>query len=140
MTKLEQRRKQYDIPDVPYLPVGKTILIYRLPNETVTAGGIHIPQTAEEPKPQGVLLAAGLAALDVMNDALVEIGDIVWFAKYAGWEKSVKSDPGNKDKDIIQMKIEDLLGSEDALGRLGKGKVRLAFDEEEGEHYYEEVA
>jgi len=147
MTTLEKRREQYGIPRVPYLPFGDCVLIYRLPNETRTAGGLYIPETSEEPKPEGVLLAAGLKARDQMRDGLIEVGDIVSFAKYAGWEKQVSRDPMNKGKDIIQMKIQDVLGSEDAMERVeGKSPThKLVYDndpksESYGQHFYEEVA
>jgi chaperonin GroES len=118
--------------------MAKCVLIYRLPNETKTAGGLFIPGTAEQKKPQGILLAAGLAARDILKDALIELGDIIWFAIYAGWEASVEKDPGNKDKQMVQIKAEDILGSEDALERMKNH--RIAYDEKLGEHYYEEVA
>lgn len=147
MTKLQQRREQYGIPKVPYLPFGDCVLVFRLPNETRTAGGLFIPATSEEPKPEGVLLSAGLGARDAMKEGLIEIGDIVSFGKYAGWEKQVQRDPMNRGKDIIQMKIQDVLGSEDALERVeGKEPTHsVVYDRDKasvsyGQHFYEEVA
>jgi len=69
----------YDIPPIPYLPVGKNVLVFRLPNETVSKGGIIFAEVAQEPKPFGVLVGAGLGAMDVLEDHLVRMGDIVWF-------------------------------------------------------------
>lgn len=146
MDNLQKRRELYGIPDLPYQPFGENVIIFRLPNETMTAGGLYIPGTAEEPKPQGVLIGAGLAARDKMADGDIEIGDVVYFAKYAGWEKHIKDDPGNKGKDIIQMKVQDILGSEDSIARLsGPNKTReIKRDndpesESYGQHFYEEI-
>lgn len=138
MSKLDERRKEYGIPDLPYLPQGKNVLVFRVPNETVSAGGIIIAETAQEPKPIGVMLAAGLAARDVMRDSLIKIGDLVWFGRFAGWEKEIQRDPQGKGKSILQMKIEDVLGSADALERVRD--FRIEFDESNGEHYFEEKA
>lgn len=137
MSKLAERRRMYSIPELPYLPMGKVALVFRIPSAEKTAGGLYIPETDREPKPVGVLLAAGLQAMDVLRDHLVEIGDIVWFGKFAGWEHEVKRIAEGKGEQILQLKVDDILGSVDAMERFGSTHA-LAFDEEEGEHYYEE--
>jgi chaperonin GroES len=134
--KLDDRRKKHGIPPNPYLPMGKNVLVFRLPAEEVTAGGIIIADSAKEPKPYGVLVGAGLAALDVMGDHLIELGDIVWFGRFAGWEKEIERDPEGKGKVILQCKIEDILGSVDALDRIKNCTVEKS---EDGTHYYEPV-
>lgn len=118
--RLSERRRMYDIPPIPYLPVGKNVLVFRLPNETVSKGGIIFAEVAQEPKPYGVLVGAGLGAMDVLEDHLVELGDIVWFGRFAGWEKEIARDPEGKGKHIIQLKAEDILGSVDALERVNE--------------------
>lgn len=72
----------------------------------------------------GVLIAAGLVAHDVMESNLIEIGDVVWFGQYAGWQKEIQRDPAGTGKSIIQMKIEDVLGSVDALERVDHYDLR----------------
>ena len=140
--KLAERRKQYDIPELPYLPAGKVVLVFRLPNETKTAGGLFIAETAQDPKTMGVLVGAGLEALDILRDHLIEIGDIVWFGKFEGWEHEVKRDAENKGKQINQFKVDGILGSVDALERVqGKNPTHeLVYNKELGEHHYEETA
>jgi len=133
MSKLTERNKQYGIPTCPYLPAGKVVLIYRLPSESKSAGGIIIPDEHATPKPSGVLVAAGLAARDILADALVEIGDIVWFGKYAGWEKEVERDPLNAGKMILQCNVDDVLGSVDALERLESYDIK---PDSTGKHFY----
>lgn len=135
MSKLDERIKQYGIPPIPYLPAGKNVLIYRLPTETRTAGGLFIPDAVGEPQPMGVLLSAGLAARDVMVDHLIEVGDVVWWGRFAGWEKEVERDPENKGKKILQMKIEDVLGSVDAIERVKDYDIVLEDDGEGGEQH-----
>lgn len=133
MSLLSERSKMYGIPSAPYLPMGKNVLVFRLPSESRTSGGLYIAETAQEPKPMGVVVEAGLAARDVMADHLVEIGDIVWFARFAGWEKEIQRDPEGKSKQILQMKVEDVLGSVDALARLAACDIGF---NEDGEHIY----
>jgi chaperonin GroES len=132
-SRLAARRKQFDIPEIPYLPIGKNVLVFRIPEEDRTAGGLYIPDTNKEPKSQGVLLAAGLGALDILADHLVEIGDMVWFGKYAGWESEVRREAESKGTKILQVKVEDVLGSVDARERLGDYSIDR---DEDGEHFY----
>jgi chaperonin GroES len=130
---LDERRKKYDIPGIPYLPIGKNVLIFRIPEEERTAGGLYIPDSNKEPKSQGVLLAAGLQALDIMADHLIEIGDMVWFGKWAGWESEVRREAESTGEKILQVKIDEVLGSVDALSRVKDFSVDL---NEDGEHIY----
>lgn len=128
MSRLEERTRIYGIPEIPYLPMGKNVLVFRLPNETVSAGGIFLAESAQEPKPMGVLVAAGISALEIFGDHLVEIGDIVWFARFAGYEKEIQRDPEGKGKQILQCKVDEILGSVDAIER--RPKYVLGFNEE----------
>ncbi len=149
MTKLEQRMKQYDIPPIPYGPKGKVVLVYRLPPERKTATGLHLPDAwtardgdgnehtvKKEPVSRGVLLAAGLMALDEMKDHLIELGDVVHFGRYAGADFDANRDPENAAKAITQMKIEDINGSEDQPARAAQHDLK--YDDESGQHYYEQ--
>lgn len=133
MSLLDERRKTYGIPHPPYLPIGKNVLVFRLPSETRTAGGLYIADVAQEAKPMGVLVGAGLQARDVMADHLVSLGDIVWFGRWSGWDQEIQRDPEGKGKHILQMKIDDVLGSVDALERQSGFSIDL---NEDGEHFY----
>lgn len=135
MSLLDEKRKKYEIPVCPYGPKGKVVLIFRLPMETKTAGGLYLAEVAQEPQPKGILIAAGLTARDEMRDHLVELGDEVWFGRFAGYEKEVERDPENKGKTIIQMMISDVLGSVESIER--EKEYDLRYDEEIGEHYWE---
>lgn len=140
---LAARTKQYNIPPLPYLPMGKNVLVYRMPMETKTAGGLYIAETARVAKPMGILVAAGLAALDVLSDHLVEIGDIVWFGRFHEYEEEVKRDPEGKGQTILQMKAEDVNGSVDALERVRDYevvRVAVSDDEPDTQHIYKRVA
>lgn len=118
LLQLEARRAELDIPALPYLPMGKNVLIFRIPEEEKTAGGLFIPETVREARERGVLIAAGLAAQEIMGDHLIELGDIVWFGRFAGRESEVARAAEGKGAYVLQVKIEDVLGSVDALQRV----------------------
>lgn len=137
MNTLEKRRKQYGIPETPYLPIARNVLVFRLPMEERTAGGLFIAETAQQAKRQGVLVAAGLKARDVFADHLVEIGDIVYFGRFAGDEDEFRRDPEGKAKRIIELKCEDINGSVDAWARAAEYEIDR---NEDGEHFYVQSA
>lgn len=138
MSKLEERRKQYGIPPAPCLPQGKKVVVWRLPLQEKTEGGIIIPGAHANPDPMGVLIAAGLAARDVMRDALIEIGDIVMLPRFTTNSPEVERKRGEAGKHVELLNIEDLVGSVDGMERLEKEFVVEFFETDEGdwEHRY----
>ena len=65
-------------------PLGDRVLIKRLEEETVTAGGIYIPDSAKEKPMKGEVIAVGPGKEDYKMT--VKKGETVLFAKYAGNE------------------------------------------------------
>jgi len=88
-------------------PLHDRVLIRRLDSEEKTAGGIIIPDTAQEKPMEGEVLAAGdgtrtengqIQALDV------SAGDRVLFGKWAGTEVTIDGE------ELIIMKESDIMG------------------------------
>jgi chaperonin GroES len=88
-------------------PLNDRILVKRLEEETQTAGGIIIPDSAQEKPAEGEIVAVGPGK---MNDAGqraamdVNTGDRVLFSKYGGTD--VKFDGEN----YLIMREDDILG------------------------------
>lgn len=87
-------------------PLHDRVVIKRMEEEKVSAGGIVIPDSATEKPIKGEVLAVG-AGKPLDNGStrapLVKVGDKVLFGKYAGTE--VKVD-GNE---ILVVKEDDIL-------------------------------
>ena len=101
-----------------FRPLHDRILVRRTEEETKTAGGIIIPDTAKEKPIQGEVIAMGPGARDESGKLVpmdVKIGDKVLFGKWSGTE--VKLD----GKDLVIMKESDVLGVIE-----GKVSVRAA--------------
>ena len=69
--------------------MGEKILVKRLDAETMTAGGIVLPDSAKEKPKEGTVLAVGDGKL--LDDGTrggfqVSKGDVVLFTSYAGTE------------------------------------------------------
>ena len=88
-------------------PLNDRILVKRLEEETQSAGGIIIPDSAKEKPAEGEIVAVGPGK---MNDAGVrtamdvKAGDRVLFSKYGGTDVKLDS------QEYLIMREDDILG------------------------------
>jgi chaperonin GroES len=90
-----------------FRPLHDRVLIRRVEAEQKSAGGILIPDTAQEKPMEGEVVAAGPGARGedgTVHPLDVKAGDRVLFGKWSGTE--VKLD----GEDLIIMKESDLMG------------------------------
>lgn len=87
-------------------PLHDRIVVEAAPKEEKTAGGIILPDTAQEKPQRGDVLAVGPGKrLDSGQIAPVDvkIGDTVLYGKYSGTEVTVSG------KDYVILRAEDIL-------------------------------
>ena len=87
-------------------PLQDRIIVKRVEEETKTAGGLFIPETAKEKPQRGEIVAAGNGKKTEDGKVLpldVKVGDIVLFGKYAGTEVKVNGE------DYLMMREDDIL-------------------------------
>lgn len=90
-----------------FRPLHDRVLVRRVEQESKTAGGIIIPDTAKEKPQEGEVVAVGPGARDEQGKvhALdVRVGDRILFGKWSGTE--VKLD----GEELIIMKESDVMG------------------------------
>ena len=90
-----------------FRPLHDRVLVKRLESEAKTAGGIILPDTAQEKPSEGEVVAvgAGVKAEDGSVTALdVKVGDRILFGKWSGTE--VKLD----GQDLLIMQEKDIMG------------------------------
>ena len=88
-------------------PLHDRIIVERLEEETKTAGGLIIPDTAKEKPQQGKVIAVGKGKKTEDGKILpldVKVGDKILFGKYAGTEIKIE---GNE---FLMMREDDVLG------------------------------
>ncbi len=88
-------------------PLHDRIIVERLEEETKTAGGLIIPDTAKEKPQQGKIIAVGKGKKTEDGKVLpldVKVGDKVLFGKYSGTD--IKLD----GKEFLMMREDDILG------------------------------
>ena len=87
-------------------PMGDRVIIRPSDQESVTKGGIFLPDTAQERPQQGEVVATGPGRV-LRNGKLVEMevkaGDIVIYSKYAGTEVGVE------DEELLFLGSNDIL-------------------------------
>lgn len=91
-----------------FKPLHNYVLLERLEEETKTAGGIIIPDNAQEKPSRGRVIAVGPGAYagDYLIPMTVKENDVVLFAKWASSVNEVKID----GRDYVLIKETDILG------------------------------
>jgi len=89
-----------------FRPLHDRVVVRRVEEDTTTAGGIIIPDTATEKPQQGEIVAAGPGAKD--DGKLIELdvkaGDKVLFGKWSGTEVKIDGE------ELLIMKESDIMG------------------------------
>jgi len=88
-------------------PLHDRIIVERLEEESKTAGGLIIPDTAKEKPQKGKIIAAGKGKVTEDGKILtldVKVGDLILFGKYSGSEIKVDG------KEYLMMREDDVLG------------------------------
>ena len=87
-------------------PLDDRLIIEPLASETTTAGGILLPDSAQEKPLQGRVIAAGPGSLNDDGDRVemnLSKGDVIVYGKYAGTDVKVAG------KDYKIMRERDVL-------------------------------
>jgi len=90
-----------------FRPLHDRVLVRRVEAATKTAGGIIIPDTAQEKPQEGEVVAAGAGAKNEKGEVTpldVKAGDRILFGKWSGQEIKVDGE------DLIIMQEKDIYG------------------------------
>jgi chaperonin GroES len=90
-----------------FRPLHDRVLVRRLEGETKTAGGVIIPDTAQEKPQEGEIVAVGSGARSEdgkITPLDVKKGDKVLFGKWSGTEVKIDGE------ELIIMKESDVMG------------------------------
>ena len=92
---------------VAFRPLHDRVAVKRLNADEKSAGGIIIPDTAQEKPQQGEVVAVGAGSRNEKGDLTpldVKRGDKVLFGKYSGTEVTIGGD------ELVIMKEADIMG------------------------------
>lgn len=90
-----------------FRPLGDRVVVRRLKEEQQSAGGIIIPETAQEKPQEGEIIAVGPGAFDDNGKRIspeVKEGDFVLFGKWTGTEVKIDGE------ELLIMRESDING------------------------------
>src|SRR5476649_770327 len=90
-----------------FRPLHDRVVVKRIDAEAKSAGGIIIPDTAQEKPSQGEVVAVGPGGRDEAGKLIpidVKVGDTVLFGKWSGTEVKIDG------QDLLIMKESDVMG------------------------------
>ena len=90
-----------------FRPLHDRVVVRRIEADQKTAGGIIIPDSAQEKPSEGEIIAVGEGARDDSGARItldVKVGDRVLFGKWSGTEVKIGGE------DLLIMKESDIMG------------------------------
>ena len=90
-----------------FKPLHDRIAVRRVAQEEKTAGGIIIPDTAQEKPSEGIIVSVGSGARGKDGEIVqleVQVGDKVLFGKWSGTETTIQGD------ELLIMQESDIMG------------------------------
>jgi hypothetical protein len=138
---LDDRRIEYAIPNGAFsiYPSFDRVYIYQIPvkeRDTFTSGGsILMPDDQraydKNTAPRGILISAGLKAMDTLYSTGYQIGHIVRFKKFSPFIVTVDEIDGH-NLTVMVVRDGDLEGSEDMAEQINSGRGRIVNVSEDG--------
>jgi hypothetical protein len=141
---LEARRFTHGIPNGAFktqaaFDVCFVHQVSRFETETYGTTKIVMPKTAkkrvDEETPRGVLVSAGLQALDHLRSNGIDLGHMVSLIRMAPWRMPIDNVLG-AEQYVLILRTGDITGSEDLREALAAGKCRIEFNKETRQHIY----
>ncbi len=123
---LDERRLKYGIPDEAFKSGAAfdrvfvwQILPHHEEGKTYAGSSILLPETARKRQLQesfrGVLVSAGLKAMDTLKSNGIQIGAIVEFIRFGIYHKCVGAYAGSHEQHLLVLRDGDIIGCEDTL-------------------------
>lgn len=131
---LDARRLEWGMPDACFSSEAcfERILVFQLPeataNEVVAGTTIIKPPSVVNREvrtaPRGIIVSAGLRALDNLRSNGMELGDIITFVRLSPWHKKVDEIYGTPFY-VLPLYAGDIVDNEDLARRLREGELRV---------------
>jgi hypothetical protein len=126
---LEQRRRQFSIPEEAFREEAlyDRILVWQPKLGDTYSGSnilmdIRVKARKEDEAPQGVIITAGLSALDVLWSHGIEVGHMVSFCNLAPYRRPLDDRDANA---LVILRDGDLISSEDVRDLVKSGVLRV---------------
>lgn len=142
---LDARRRECAIPNGAFKiqAAFDVCLVHHIPKpsqSTFVQGGKIVMtdndrRRESESAPRGVLVSAGLKAMDDLRSNGIEPGHIVTLIRQAPWRMPVDN-IGGHEKYLLILRTGDITGSEDLRQALAEGRCRIEWNAENSQHVF----
>ncbi len=105
-TKSKPAKKSHSSSSIKLQPLGDRVVIEREESEERTAGGIVLPDSAQDKPARGTIISIGNGRIlddGTRHKLQVKPGDVVVFSSYAGEHFKIG------DQELLLMREEDIL-------------------------------
>jgi chaperonin GroES len=103
---MAKKKETIDPSNIKLQPLGDRVVLERDESETITAGGIVLPDTAKDKPTRGKVISVGEGRLlksGARSPLQVKVGDRVLFSSYAGDTFKVGA------RELLLLREEDIL-------------------------------
>ena len=103
---MAKKKESQDPSKIKLQPLGDRVVVEREESETVTSGGIVLPDTATDKPTRGKIISVGDGRMAKNGQRVplqVKVGDRVLFSAYAGDSFKLS------DRELLLMREEDVL-------------------------------
>jgi len=149
-TSLLQRRvNEFDIPPWPGEAQFERVLVYQLPDsaaasDTFIKGGLiakpdNRKSTDQKRSPRGIIVSAGLRAMDILRDNGMEVGELIWMSPNVFYRYEVGKHKNGQPIEFAFMNIGDIVLSEDIINRVWEEKS-LVLTRINSKHVYQGIS
>lgn len=131
---LEARRWPYFIPDQAFdiMPASDTVHVWQIgrPRATYSEGGVIVmsEQARDQHRnesPRGILVSAGLLALDQLRSHGMDLGHIVYLLRLSPYRLPMDMIAHRESHGLLVLHAGDIKGSEDTMAMLRSGELRI---------------
>lgn len=131
---LEKRRLEFGIPDTAFRvqAAHNRVFVHKIEDEMYKNGRygkdsvIELPETTKKALatqcPRGIIISAGLSALDTLRDHGMDVGHVVTLLRVAPW-RVVYDIIGGEQFAFLVVQDRDIVGSEDTARMLASRQL-----------------
>lgn len=141
---LEERRHKYLIPNgaFEHFPLWDKVYVWQITaaeRSTYSEGGTILKPEARlaydrNTSPRGIIVSAGLKALDALRSTGADIGHIIRFKKYAPFMQEVAEIDG-RTLELMVIRDGDIVSSEDIANLYHKRTISIVNVANDGQSY-----
>ena len=136
---LNKRRKEHLIPDGAFAAAAgyDRVFLYQIAEKDLTGDATYgdtlilmpesVKRRSTEENPRGIVISAGLKALDELRSHGMDVGHIVRFQRLTPY-RFICDNVHGKDVAVLVMYASHITGSEDLAREIHSGEMRATWD------------